>query len=116
MAKSSRASSRKANNQRLKANVFGPIESARNERLSARLLELAAAPKPQKAEDDEMKIVADEEQEPKQAEGKDECKPLSHLIPRPTPTRSHLVTNWKPALTRLCSSYGRRHGRKAKVE
>ena len=29
MAKSSRASSRKANNQRLKANVFGPVEAAR---------------------------------------------------------------------------------------
>ncbi|KAI5868040.1 hypothetical protein GGS23DRAFT_8465 [Durotheca rogersii] len=46
MAKSARASSRKTNNQRLKAKVFGPVESARAERLSARLLELAAQPKP----------------------------------------------------------------------
>ncbi|KAI0383056.1 hypothetical protein F5Y04DRAFT_38341 [Hypomontagnella monticulosa] len=54
MAKSSRSSTRKANNQRLKAKVFGPIEAARAERLSAKLLELAAQPKP---ESNEMKIV-----------------------------------------------------------
>ncbi|KAI1085729.1 hypothetical protein F5B20DRAFT_15616 [Whalleya microplaca] len=51
MAKSSRASSRKANNQRLKSKVFSPVETARTERLSARLLELAAQPKPEKTED-----------------------------------------------------------------
>ncbi|KAI1814835.1 hypothetical protein GGS20DRAFT_379685 [Poronia punctata] len=61
MAKSSRASSRKANNQRLKANVFGPVELARNERLSAKLLELAAAPKPEIADDEVMNIVGDDE-------------------------------------------------------
>jgi hypothetical protein len=48
MAKSSRASTLKVNNQRLKKNVFGPVEAARNERLSAKLLALAAEPKPQK--------------------------------------------------------------------
>ena len=47
MAKSSRASSRKANNQRLAAKVFGPVEDARVERLSARLLEAARQPKPE---------------------------------------------------------------------
>jgi hypothetical protein len=57
MAKSSRASSRKANNQRLKANVFGPIEKERNERLSTKLLELAAAPKPERPESETMNIV-----------------------------------------------------------
>lgn len=46
MAKSSRASSKKANNQRLKKGVFGPVETARQERLSAKLLELASQPKP----------------------------------------------------------------------
>lgn len=46
MAKSSRSSTRKANNVRLKKGVFGPIEIARNERLSAKLLELASQPKP----------------------------------------------------------------------
>ncbi|KAI2630939.1 hypothetical protein GGR54DRAFT_177357 [Hypoxylon sp. NC1633] len=60
MAKSSRASSRKANNQRLKSKVFGPVESARVERLSAKLLELAAQPKPPQPESDEMKIVDDD--------------------------------------------------------
>ncbi|KAI1268666.1 hypothetical protein F5Y18DRAFT_238645 [Xylariaceae sp. FL1019] len=65
MAKSSRASSRKANNQRLKAKVFGPVESARAERLSARLLELAAQPKPERAESDTMNIVDDASEEKK---------------------------------------------------
>ena len=48
MAKGARASSKKANNARLKAGVFGPVESARNERLSKKLLELASQPKPKK--------------------------------------------------------------------
>jgi len=46
MAKSSRASTLKSNNQRLKRNVFGPVEAARAERLSAKLLALASEPKP----------------------------------------------------------------------
>ncbi|KAF4634607.1 hypothetical protein G7Y89_g3508 [Cudoniella acicularis] len=48
MAKGARASVRKANNVRLKSQVFGPVENARMERLSAKLLELAAQPKPAK--------------------------------------------------------------------
>jgi len=54
MAKSSRASSRKSNNQKLKKNVFGPIETARAERLSAKLLELASTPKETPAKEVEM--------------------------------------------------------------
>lgn len=54
MAKSSRSSSVKSNNRRLKANVFGPVENARTERLSAKLLELASQPKPQKEADVNM--------------------------------------------------------------
>ncbi|KAH7000091.1 hypothetical protein EDB80DRAFT_723146 [Ilyonectria destructans] len=50
MAKSARASSRKANNQRLAANVFGPVEAARAERLHAKLLELAKQPKPESSD------------------------------------------------------------------
>jgi hypothetical protein len=61
MAKSSRASSRKANNQRLKAKVFGPVEIERNERLSAKLLELAAAPKPERPDSETMNIVDDDD-------------------------------------------------------
>lgn len=68
MAKSSRASTIKSNNQRLKAKVFGPVESARMERLSARLLELAAAPKPPRPETEEMKIVDGEEGDKDEAE------------------------------------------------
>ncbi|KAI1752266.1 hypothetical protein F4782DRAFT_148124 [Xylaria castorea] len=59
MAKSSRASSRKTNNQRLKAKVFGPVEIERNARLSAKLLELAAAPKPERPDSESMNIVED---------------------------------------------------------
>lgn len=50
MAKSARASGIKKNNQALKKRVFGPVESARNERLSAKLLELAQQPKPLRPE------------------------------------------------------------------
>jgi len=51
MAKGARASSIKANNAALKKNVFGPIETARAERLSAKLLALAAAPRPSQQKD-----------------------------------------------------------------
>lgn len=55
MAKGARASTIKANNAKLKAKVFGPVETARTERLSAKLLELASAPKPLR-EEDEKKV------------------------------------------------------------
>nr|POE65076.1 hypothetical protein CFP56_34744 [Quercus suber] len=50
MGKSARASGIKKNNQALKKRVFGPVETARNERLSAKLLELAQQPKPPRPE------------------------------------------------------------------
>lgn len=46
MAKGLRASSKKANKSLLRQNVFGPIEAARKERLSAKLLELASKSSP----------------------------------------------------------------------
>jgi len=46
MAKGARASTKKSNNSKLKSRVFGPVEDARTERLSAKLLELASQPKP----------------------------------------------------------------------
>lgn len=52
MAKSSRSSVIKANNRRLKTNVFGPTETARTQRLSDKLLELSKQPKPAQAEQD----------------------------------------------------------------
>lgn len=44
MAKGLRSSVKKANKARLRAEVFGPAELARKERLSAKLLELAVIP------------------------------------------------------------------------
>lgn len=67
MAKGARASTIKSNNAKLKAKVFGPVETARTERLSARLLELASAPKPPR-EEPETKDINTEEAE---AGGKD---------------------------------------------
>jgi len=46
MAKSARASVTKRNNRNLRAKVFGPAHDARTERLSAKLQELAAKPRP----------------------------------------------------------------------
>ncbi|OAA34420.1 putative protein family UPF0642 [Metarhizium rileyi] len=50
MAKSSRSSTKKENNRRKAASVFSPAEVARNERLSAKLLELAKQPKPESSD------------------------------------------------------------------
>ncbi|KAK2628581.1 hypothetical protein QTJ16_001684 [Diplocarpon rosae] len=46
MAKGARASKIKANNAKLKGEVFGPVETNRTARLSAKLLELASQPRP----------------------------------------------------------------------
>lgn len=51
MAKGLRSSRNKANNVKLRSNVFGPAEDARKERLSAKLLELASQPKPKREDD-----------------------------------------------------------------
>lgn len=47
MAKSSRSSRVKKNNQNLKKKLFGPAEIARSERMNAKLLELAQQQKSQ---------------------------------------------------------------------
>lgn len=39
------------NNSKLRSRVFGPVENARKERLSAKLLEIASKPKPRLEED-----------------------------------------------------------------
>ena len=46
MAKGLRASTRKKNNSALRDRLFGPAADARTERLSAKLQELAAKPRP----------------------------------------------------------------------
>ncbi|CAK3936801.1 Hypothetical predicted protein [Lecanosticta acicola] len=63
MAKSARASRIKKNNQALKKRVFDPVETARNERLSAKLLELAKAPK-EKEQETEVEKEAEGTAEP----------------------------------------------------
>lgn len=55
MAKGARASTRKANNAALKSRVFGPVEDARTQRLSAKLVELAQQPK--KKDDVSMEVI-----------------------------------------------------------
>lgn len=52
MAKSVRASVSKRNRANLRKNVFGPLNDARTERLSAKLQELASQPRPEKEEMD----------------------------------------------------------------
>lgn len=49
MAKSARASAVKKNKSKLKSKVFGPVEQARAERLSQKLLQLAQQAKPREA-------------------------------------------------------------------
>jgi hypothetical protein len=66
MAKGLRASSRKKNNQALRAKVFAPAIDARTERLSAKLQELAAQPRP----DQERIMQVDEQPEEKHEEQK----------------------------------------------
>jgi hypothetical protein len=52
MAKSARASSKKANHTKLRARVFGPVEQARAERIHAKLLETIQQAKHEKTEMD----------------------------------------------------------------
>ncbi|KAK5945016.1 hypothetical protein PMZ80_002219 [Knufia obscura] len=61
MAKSARASTKKRNNVALRKKVFGPAIDARTERLSAKLQEIANAPKPES----EKKMDVDEDKEEK---------------------------------------------------
>ncbi|KAH6653889.1 hypothetical protein BKA67DRAFT_535235 [Truncatella angustata] len=93
MAKSSRASTVKTNNQRLKANVFGPVEQARMERLSAKLLEVAAAPKPPRPEPSEMKIV-DKAEEQAEDNAADETMEIDSK-PAPATRTSGRITKKK---------------------
>ncbi|KAL4801732.1 hypothetical protein BDV18DRAFT_148726 [Aspergillus unguis] len=57
MAKSVRASVQKRNKAKLRSTVFGPAVDARTERLSAKLQELAAQPKPSTQEDSKSDLA-----------------------------------------------------------
>ncbi|KAJ6787732.1 hypothetical protein PWT90_03480 [Aphanocladium album] len=87
MAKSGRSSTRKANNRRLAASVFGPAETARAERLSAKLLELAKQPKPETSDanmEEDADVVEDEAAEAGDATAMDvdKTRPASKRIGR----------------------------------
>ena len=54
MAKGLRASTKKANRVKLRSRVFGPVEDARTQRLSAKLMELAS-----KSKDEDIRMEED---------------------------------------------------------
>lgn len=56
MAKSVRASVSKRNRANLRSTVFGPADNARTERLSAKLQEIAAQPKPNNQNKSNMEL------------------------------------------------------------
>jgi hypothetical protein len=58
MAKGLRSSRNKVKNRKLKVKVFGPVENARKERLSAKLLEIASQPQPTADGDSKMEVEA----------------------------------------------------------
>lgn len=87
MAKSARASSRKNNNQKLKKNVFGPVESARTERLSAKLMELVAQQIPEKETKADPNAMED---------GKSFREVDGRLIRRSEETTNTLAANEEP--------------------
>ena len=59
MAKGLRSSRKKTNKSKLRSNVFGPVEAARKERLSAKLIDLAL--EPQQKHDESMKMTDGEQ-------------------------------------------------------
>lgn len=82
MAKGLRASSERANRRKLRANVFGPVEKARADRLHAKLLATINAAKPAPPEKKETAMDIDESA----ADAKhDLAKGISFLLP-PQPT------------------------------
>ena len=60
MAKSARASTKKANRSNLRAKVFGPVEDARTSRLADKLMEVASKASAEK-KDLQMADAADSE-------------------------------------------------------
>ena len=60
MGKNIHSSRTKINKSHLRQNVFGPVEQARAERLSAKLLEVARQPKPERTEMETIQTASDE--------------------------------------------------------
>jgi hypothetical protein len=61
MAKGLRSSVKKSNRTKLRARVFQPVESARAERIHAKLLEIVRQPKPEAPKKAEMEVDSVEE-------------------------------------------------------
>ena len=57
MAKGLRASSKKSNKTKLRERVFGPVEAARLDRLSSKLLDIASKPGAKVADEESMEGV-----------------------------------------------------------
>ncbi|KAI9810958.1 MAG: hypothetical protein M1827_005689 [Pycnora praestabilis] len=70
MAKSARSSVKKFNKSKLRSRVFGPIEAARTERLSAKLLDLASKPRPLVTQDSKEEIEGQKQNDEIEPEGK----------------------------------------------
>ncbi|XTI92015.1 hypothetical protein V2W45_1420790 [Cenococcum geophilum] len=82
MAKGLRSSVKKSHRTRLRSRVFAPVEDARTERLSAKLLELASQPRPAKTD---MEL---DEDNGSNTIPTTPTAPLTHQIPRHS-TRSN---------------------------
>ncbi|KAF1933780.1 uncharacterized protein M421DRAFT_416132 [Didymella exigua CBS 183.55] len=63
MAKGLRASTERTNRRKLRANVFGPVEKARAERLHAKLLATINSEKPARPAKKEMDVDVDVDEE-----------------------------------------------------
>ncbi|PYH77758.1 hypothetical protein BO82DRAFT_368258 [Aspergillus uvarum CBS 121591] len=107
MAKSGRASVIKRNRANLRATVFGPAVDARTERLSAKLQELAAQPKPtegnSKMEMDSTRSDMDIDQKPRDTHGRSKKsgriqknkKNRSSIVFRPHPSKAKRMSRKK---------------------
>ncbi|KAE9374369.1 hypothetical protein N431DRAFT_371883 [Stipitochalara longipes BDJ] len=110
MAKGARASTKKANNQKLKSRVFGPVESARTERLSAKLLELASQPKPKPVKED-IVMESDEGTTAENNEVPAESKQAEEMVLDQETTKS----SDRPKSSSKGRIEKRRHHRKASI-
>ncbi|MCJ1458366.1 hypothetical protein MMC28_008738 [Mycoblastus sanguinarius] len=75
MAKSLRSSRKKVNKSKLRSNVFGPVENARKERLSTKLLELAT--NPQSRTEDGSRTMDEAKEPAQQKEAEPDTGPVS---------------------------------------
>ncbi|KAM4062217.1 hypothetical protein HRG_009065 [Hirsutella rhossiliensis] len=96
MAKSSRSSSKKQNNRRKAATVFGPAELARDERLSAKLLDLAKQPKPKASLRDVAMEINDDDANEAEADVDDNVMEVDSKEPSKASTGKKRVEKRKP--------------------